>query len=299
MKWLYKYPQREYPVSGARRRRTAGARRAEFEYELLDTGVFEDERYFDVFVEYAKASPEDMLIRITPCNRGPEPATLDVLPTLWFRNTWTWGSQRSAPRASRASTAGTHRVVAASHLELGPRWLYVRATSRCCSRRTRRTKSALFGKPNRTPYVKDGVHNHVVHGRNGVVNPEAERAPKRRAHHRLSVGPGESPVPPSPADRRRRRSASPMPTSFGSRLRRVEVRLREADELYAALTPPSRPEDEARVAAPGAGRACCGASSSTTSTSTSGWRSTASDSLKRSGTGTAQRRVGTHGATPT
>ena len=96
MKYLYKYPQREYPYRDlieTNRRRS----REEFEYELLDTGIFNDDRYFDVFVEYAKASPEDVLIRITVHNRGPEAARLRVLPTLWFRNTWSWGDDDRKP----------------------------------------------------------------------------------------------------------------------------------------------------------------------------------------------------------
>jgi len=118
MKYLYKYPQAAYPyddlIETSRRRS-----RHELEYEMLDTGVFEQDRYFDVFVEHAKASPEDILIQITVTNRGPEPATLQVLPTLWFRNTWSWGREVHRP-VLRQPVAG---VIAASHSELGERLL--------------------------------------------------------------------------------------------------------------------------------------------------------------------------------
>src|SRR5262249_5049703 len=118
MKYLYKYPQAAYPYADlveTNRRRS----RQEHEYELLDTGVFDQDRYFDVFVEYAKASPEDILIQITVCNRGPEPGALDVLPTLWFRNTWSWGRDVRRPELRKA--AGD--VIAASHVDLGEQLL--------------------------------------------------------------------------------------------------------------------------------------------------------------------------------
>src|SRR5438874_1094515 len=126
MKWLYKYPQRTYPYSDlieTNRRRS----RAETEYELLDTGVFKDDRYFDVFVEYAKAAPEDIFIRITIANRGTEAAEIHLLPTLWFRNTWNWWSTPPKPSLRAAQTTSGFRVVQASHADLGERWLYADA----------------------------------------------------------------------------------------------------------------------------------------------------------------------------
>src|SRR5262249_7959411 len=118
MKYLYKYPQAEFPYRDlveTNQRRS----REEFEYELVDTGAFEDNRYSDVFVEYAKGGPEDILIQITVCNRGPEPARLRVLPTLWFRNTWSWGDDDRKPLIRQSS----HGVIQASHHELGEHWL--------------------------------------------------------------------------------------------------------------------------------------------------------------------------------
>src|SRR5581483_7779870 len=123
MKFLYKYPQAAYPyldlVETNRRRG-----RWEFEYELLDTGIFNQNRYFDVFVEYAKETPEDILIKISVANRGPETATLHVLPTLWFRNTWSWSAGEPKPDLREVDVAEGSAVLAASHEELGERFLY-------------------------------------------------------------------------------------------------------------------------------------------------------------------------------
>jgi hypothetical protein len=122
MKYLYKYPQAAYPyddIVATNGRRSRG----EPEYELLDTGVFEGDRYFDVFVEYAKAAPEDLLIQITVWNRGAEPATLHVLPTLWFRNTWSWGESEPRPQVRQISHKGALGVIGASHPDLGERFL--------------------------------------------------------------------------------------------------------------------------------------------------------------------------------
>src|ERR1041384_6846737 len=123
MKYLYKYPQAAFPYSDlVDTSRQRG--RHEFEYELLDTGVFDEDRYFDVFVEYAKESPEDLLIQITANNRGPEPAELHVLPTLWFRNEWSWYAADERPSLVESSSSPERSVVQASHPALGERFLY-------------------------------------------------------------------------------------------------------------------------------------------------------------------------------
>ena len=189
MKWLYKYPQPEYPyldLVETNRRRS----RSDLEYELLDTGIFEDGRYFDVFVEYAKSSPEDVLIRITAVNRGPAPATLDVLPTLWFRNTWAGATGAPRPELRRLDGQEAHGV-AASHVELGLRWLYVEGDVPLLFTENETNQERVFGKANASPYVKDAFHNYIVHGRKGVVNPKGTGT-KAAAHHRLELGPGES-----------------------------------------------------------------------------------------------------------
>src|SRR5206468_7545041 len=139
--------------------------RQDFEYKLLDTGVFDDDRYFDVFVEYAKASPEDILIEITVANRGPEPATLHLLPTLWFRNTWSWGGD--APRPVLRQTAG--EMIAASHPEFGERFLFCDGASELLFTENETNTERLFGSPNRTPYVKDAIDHYIVHGRRDAV----------------------------------------------------------------------------------------------------------------------------------
>src|SRR5262249_38329461 len=144
MKYLYKYPQAAYPYADlveANRRRT----RRELEFELLDTGVFDEDRYFDVFVEYAKAAPEDILIQITICNRGPEPATLHVLPTLWCRNTWSWGGEASRPALQQAGGG----LVTASHPAVGERYFSCENATALLFTDNETNTERLFGAPNR------------------------------------------------------------------------------------------------------------------------------------------------------
>ena len=176
----------------------AAAAGSEFEYELLDTGVFDQDRYFDVFVEYAKASPEDILIEITACNRGPDPATLHLLPTLWFRNTWSWG-QVPAPRpALRQSGPAT---VTASHPGLGDRFLSCDGAAALLFTENETNTERLFGTPNRTPYVKDGIDSYIVHGRREAVNPD-RTGTKMAAHYPLTVGGRRAADHPPAAPRR-------------------------------------------------------------------------------------------------
>jgi hypothetical protein len=236
MRYLYKYPQAAYPyadLAATNRRRS----RQEFEYELLDTGVFAGGRYFDVFVEYAKASPEDILIRITVENRGPEPATLHVLPTLWFRNTWSWGGD--APRPALRAAAGG--AIAASHPDLGGRLLSCEGVGELLFTENETNSERLFGAPNRTPYVKDGIDNYVVHGRREAVNPERSGT-KASAHYQLAVAAGGSRTV-----RLRLHDAS-ITTPFGSGFDAVmEARRKEADEFYATVIPSSLSADAANV----------------------------------------------------
>jgi hypothetical protein len=190
MKYLYKYPQAVYPYADlidTSRRRS----RNDFEYELLDTGIFNDDRYFDVYVEYAKQSPEDILIRISVVNRAPEPATLHVLPTLWFRNTWSWGTDSPKPTLRAAPSGTATRVIAASHAELGDRWLYIDGDVPLLFTENEPNNERLFGKPNASPYVKDGIDNYLVHGRKDAVNP-AHTGTKAAAHHQLRIEAGQT-----------------------------------------------------------------------------------------------------------
>ena len=159
MKYLYKYPQREYPyreLIETNRRRS----REELEYELLDTGIFDDDRYFDVFVEYAKAGPEDLLIRITVYNRGPEAAQLHLLPTLWFRNTWSWGETEPKPSLREADWRRFRPRIRAwastAVCEGAPELLFTENETNA---------ERLWGQPNPSPYVKDAFHEYLVSGR--------------------------------------------------------------------------------------------------------------------------------------
>src|SRR5579863_253793 len=159
MRYLYKYPQAAYPydsIVATNRRRT----RLESEYELLDTGVFDDDRYFDVFVEYAKETPEDILIQISVSNRGPDPATLHVLPTLWFRNTWTWWPGTPKPSLKQFSGQKGYQIIAASHADLGERYLYSEGDIPLLFTENETNNERIFGTANASPYVKDGINNY-------------------------------------------------------------------------------------------------------------------------------------------
>jgi len=251
MKYLYKYPQRAYPYDELVKT-NRGRSREEFEYELLDTGVFNDDRYFDVFVEYAKEAPEDVLIRITVCNRGPEAASLHVLPTLWFRNTWSWSEGAPRPVLKQVDGMAGASVVAASHAELGERFLYCEGEPRLLFTENETNNARLFGAPNRTPYVKDAINNAIVHGRTEAVNT-ARTGTKVSADYQVTVGAGESKV-----IRLRLTLVAPQTLKqgygaaqgdpFGPHFDEVmSTRLREADEFYASITPPTLNEDTARV----------------------------------------------------
>src|SRR5512133_2113649 len=169
MKYLYKYPQAAYPYAdlvAANRSRN----RYDMEYELLDTGIFDDNRYFDVFVEYAKAGPEDILVKITAINRGPEAATLHLLPTLWFHNTWAWTPGAAKPVLKPAG--GDLRAVAASHRLLGERYLYFQDGGELLVTENETNYECLYGAPNTAPYVKDVINDFVVTGHQNAVSPE-------------------------------------------------------------------------------------------------------------------------------
>ena len=159
----------------------------EFEYELLDTGIFDDDRYFDVFVEYAKEGPEDILVRITVHNRGPEAARLRVLPTLWFRNTWSWGDDDGKPSLREAGPG----VIRASHSELGEYRMHCDGAPELLFTENESNAQRLWGQPNASPYVKDAFHQYIISGRNEAVNP-AKTGTKAAAHYVLEVPGGGS-----------------------------------------------------------------------------------------------------------
>jgi hypothetical protein len=250
MKYLYKYPQAAFPygnlVETSRRRG-----RHEFEYELLDTGVFDQDRYFDVFVEYAKATPEDVLVRVTVHNRGPEAAELHVLPTLWFRNLWSWHKGEDRPTLEQGATTQAESIVKAVDGRLGERYLYCQGEASLLFTENETNTQRIFGQPNRSPYVKDGINDHVVHGRDGVVNPD-KTGTKVAAHYRVTIGPGESRVirlrlcDRAPAALAQGNGTGGSP--FGSRFEEVlQARREEADEFYKAIIPASLDADAANV----------------------------------------------------
>jgi hypothetical protein len=242
MKYLYKYPQEEFPylnLIDTNRHRS----RNDPEYELLDTGIFNADRYFDVFVEYAKASPTDILIQIGICNRGPDESVVHVLPTLWFRNIWAWWPDEPKPSLKDASGANGAGAIAAADARLGDYFLYCEGHARLLFTENETNNERLFGSPNPTPYVKDGINNYVVAGREDAVNPN-HTGTKAAAHYQLRVGAGATAV-----IRLRLSNVAPgAEEPFGRRFDQiVEARRREADAFYRAITPARVSEDAANV----------------------------------------------------
>ena len=190
MRMLYKYPHAEFPY---RRLLEENQKRGRSlpEFELLDTGVFEENRYFDVFLEYAKSDVEDMLIKITAWNRGPEAAPLHLLPTLWFRNTWSWGKDLRRPSARRAPDTPGSLCTELEHWQYGKRWLLCAGTPELLFTENETNYEAIFKYRNRIPYVKDGFHNYLIHGNKAAVNPQ-HSGTKMAAHYPVHLGPGES-----------------------------------------------------------------------------------------------------------
>jgi hypothetical protein len=242
MKYLYKYPQGTFPyndlISNNERRN-----RGDMEYELLDTGVFNDDRYFDVFVEYAKSTAEDILIRISACNRGSELATLHLLPTLWFRNIWNWYPNVSKPSLKQIRGKNDFPVVAASNTQLGERYLYFEGDIPLLFTENETNNMRIFSTPNASPYVKDGINNFVVDGQQDAVNPQLTGT-KAAAEYQLEVGAGETAVV-----RLRLSDLSPaaMDDPFRSFTKIMQARQREADEFYSVITPQGIGKDEAIV----------------------------------------------------
>lgn len=250
MKYLYKYPQGPFPyadlVETSRHRS-----RNELEYELLDTGVFDENRYFDVFVEYAKQSPEDILIQITVYNRGPEPAEIHVLPTLWFRNVWSWRTHAERPVLFQSDTMTGQSAVRVSEPKLGERHFYCEGDASLLFTENETNTQRIFGVPNHSSYVKDGINDCVVHGQTAAVNPE-KKGTKVAAHYRLTILPGQSHTVrlrlSDAAPSLMAENGSKITSAFGKRFEQVlQARRKEADEFYASITPPSLSADEANV----------------------------------------------------
>ncbi|MGW3289970.1 MGH1-like glycoside hydrolase domain-containing protein [Streptomyces sp. NPDC001002] len=234
MKYLYKYPQAAFPYDDLVDTNRSRGRR-DYEYELLDTGVFDEDRYFDVFVEYAKAGPEDLLIEITAHNRGPDDATLHLLPTLWFRHTWSWAGGTAVPSLGLDGSA-----IRAEHEELGTRRLYFSDGTETLFTENDTNNERVFGSSNTTPYVKDGIDRHVVHGETDAVNPE-RTGTKAAVHHVLTVPAGGS------ATVRLRLTDTQPADPWGEFDAIMDARRTEADEFYEDVLPDGPSEDERRV----------------------------------------------------
>ncbi len=230
MKYAYKYPQRAFPYADlVETNRKRG--KLDPEYELLDTGVFAEDRYFDVVVEYAKGDPDDMLVRVSATNRGPQAAPLAVLPTLWFRNSWSWIPGAPKPNLRVASSQPDFTVIEAAHPKLGTYWLACAGAPALLFTENETNRERLFGVPNASPYVKDAIDAYVVHGRAGAVNPQ-QLGTKVAAHYVLDVAAGQTETVCLRLSNVR--SAAPFGAPFADVF---AARQGEADAFYARITP--------------------------------------------------------------
>ena len=234
MKYLYKYPQTEFPygqlLEENRRRGKAAP-----EFELIDSGIFDGDRYFDVFVEYAKADVDDILIKITAINRGASEASLNLLPTIWFRNTWSWNKNGTAKPGLRKTKAAVIEL----HNEVGKRWLYCAGMPELLFTDNDTNTQRLFNFTNGARYVKDGINEYVVHGNQVAVNPE-QMGTKAAANYKLVIAPGET------ATIRLRLTDQNNEDAFADFEKIFASRIREADEFYQTIIP-TQLSDDARL----------------------------------------------------
>lgn len=239
MKYLYKYPQRAFPyedlVTENRKRD-----RKEPEYELLDTGIFDEDRYYDVFVEYAKLTDEDILIQINITNRGPETATLHLLPTLWFRNTWAWKKGESKPELSLQESVplDDFHMIKITHAELGQMWFYAEKAHEVLFTDNETNKQKLYDVPNDSPFTKDAFHEYLIHGNQEMINP-AGLGTKAAPHYILQIDSGTT----STVQLRLCKTqvtSDPLGTVFCDT---YKIRVDEADAFYQKVTPCPLPED--------------------------------------------------------
>jgi Mannosylglycerate hydrolase MGH1-like glycoside hydrolase domain len=241
MKFLYKYPQAAFPYEALVWENTQRGRRTT-EYELLDTGVFDGDRYFDVFVEYAKASPDDVLIRITAINRGPESAVLDLLPTIWHRNRWSWSAEEKRPvMAPWAAAAPAVTAVSVDDEVYGRRFLYYEGSPELLFTENDSNLERLFQAKNSQPYVKDGINACVVSGDTSAVNPARTGSKCAARYHATIPARGTVELQLRWTDEPH---ASPFAQSFADTFR---DRIREADEFYATVIPRQLDEDARNV----------------------------------------------------
>jgi hypothetical protein len=241
MKCLYKYPQRAFPYAQLVEE---NQRRGKLqpELELLDTGVFAENRYFDVFVEYAKASSEDILIQITIANRGPESAPLHLLPTLWFRNLWAWNPEMAKPFLKIVRSETAFSQVEAEHPTLGTRWLYCEAAPDLLFTDNETNHKRLFGVENGTPYPKDGINDYIVQGHQEAINPD-RIGTKFAAHYSLIIAAGETQT-----IRLRLSDQQTLADPFGTDFATVlQTRQQEADAFYQQICPFPLSDDERNI----------------------------------------------------
>jgi hypothetical protein len=241
MKFLYKYPQAEFPYGRlVEENRRRGKR--DLEFELIDTGVFDGNRYFDVFIEYAKAGPDDILVRIETINRGPEPAELHLLPTLWFRNTWSWGLDARKPRISRDKTAEI-AALKVHHHYYGDRRLYCEGKPELLFTENETNAQKLFGAENGSSAVKDGINDYIIHGAKDAVHA-TEAGTKASAHYHATVAPGQSIT-------LRLRLSDAVPASGraldGEFDRVFTTRKGEADDFYRTVIPDAIAPDRQNI----------------------------------------------------
>src|SRR5262249_27003505 len=245
MKALYKYPQVEYPYDWLveeNRRRGLGAR----EFELIDTGVFDQDCYFDVFAEYAKASENDILVRLTIANRGPERATLHLLPTLWFRNTWSWGPVPEESTNKPSIALERDGVVRARHDVLGEYQLAYEGSANALFTENETNSARIHNYPSGQPHVKDAFHEYVVHGRVTAVNAQ-NVGTKFAPHYILEVEPGKSRIVRLRLSAKDEALANP----FADFDRIFAQRIKEADEFYDAVIPSEMDQEAKNVARQG------------------------------------------------
>lgn len=233
LKFLYKYPHTAFPYEQLLRE-NAKRTRLEPEYELIDTGVFRENRYFDVFVEYAKASAEDILIRITAWNRGPEPARLHILPTLWFRNRWSWGENYDPPQAYQIDAPPGTSLIEISEYHYGKRWLLLEGAPELLFTENETNAERLFQARNRTPYVKDAFHRYVVNGEKSAVN-SAQKGTKAAALYAAEIAPAKSwTICARFLDENPAQNRTAAKQLLGATCDNVFAqRIKEADEFYA------------------------------------------------------------------
>jgi hypothetical protein len=246
MKYLYKYPQAEFPY---RNLVEENGRRDKLqpEYELLDTSVFDDDRYFDVMVEYAKADTEDILIKITVANRGPEAANIRLLPTVWFRNTWSWGGDDLRPELRQSQSAPNPAIelnfFQQSSIQFRKSWLHCEGSPELLFTENETNTMRLFGAENRVPYVKDGINDYIVHGVKNAVNPDREGT-KTAAHYALRIDAGKAEVIRMRLADSGFTEKNPFDASFNEIFAR---RREEADQFYATVIPQDLSADAQNV----------------------------------------------------